>query len=159
MHRISPRRTLAALALATLAVSGLATAGDAAAATPQATSVVRTIGLGASGKTLTLAPSHRLKIVLRTAVDGGYRWVITHHPNRAVITISKPKLTAYPHQPGTVGYPYRTTYVVTAVGTGSARIGLAERGPGSPADVAERFTLRVHVRTSCFDTNTARQTS
>jgi hypothetical protein len=42
-------------------------------------------------------------------------------------------------------HPCRTTYVVTAVGTGSARIGLAERGPGSPADVAERFTLRVHV--------------
>lgn len=83
--------------------------------------------------------------MLRTAVDGGYQWVITHHPNRAVVTVSKPKLTAYPHQPGEVGYPFRTTYLVTAVGIGSARIRLAERRSGSPAQGAERFTLRLHV--------------
>lgn len=139
------RHVLIALATATLAASGLATAGAADAATAHAAATVRTVGQGSSGRTIGLTKSHELKIVLRTAVDGGYRWVITHRPNGAVVKVSRPKLTAYPHQPGGVGYPYRTTYVLTAVGTGSARISLAERQSGSPAQVAERFTLRLHV--------------
>ncbi|HZY75116.1 MAG TPA: protease inhibitor I42 family protein [Jatrophihabitantaceae bacterium] len=144
MPRTPTRSALVALTAAALAASGLVTAtgADAASSRPAA---IRSVGLGSSGKTITLTKSHRLKIVLRTAVDGGFQWVITHHPNRAVVTVSKPKLTAYPHPPGAVGFPYRTTYVVTAVGTGSARIRLAERGPGSPAQVVERFTLRLHV--------------
>lgn len=152
MPRSFARTALTLLAAATLAGTGLAGAG-VASADPVAThsttvwpaAVVRTVGPRASGKTVTLRKSQRLKIELPTAVDGGYRWVITRHPNHRIATVSKPKLTPYPHQPGTVGYPFRTTYVITAVGIGTARITLVERGPGSSAQIARRFTLRLQV--------------
>jgi hypothetical protein len=154
MHASSPRIALALIATGTLAVTGLAVAGPVAAepvavtahsATVQPAPPVRTVGPHASGKTVRLEKSQRLKIELPTAVDGGYLWVITRRPNHTIAAVSKPKLTPYPHQPGVVGYPYRTTYRVTALGAGTTRITLAERGPGSPGQVAERFTLRIRV--------------
>jgi hypothetical protein len=150
MHR-SPRTALTLFSVATLAVTGLALAGPVAAdpvAAPTATvrpaATVRTVGPRASGKTVTLTKSERLKIELPTAVDGGYLWAITRRPNHTIAVVSKPKLTAYPHQPGVVGYPYRTTYRVTAIGAGTTRITLAERQSGS-GQVAKRFTLRIRV--------------
>jgi predicted secreted protein len=132
--------------LGLLAATGTATALLAAAPAHATTlaPAVRTVGHSSSGKTLTLVQGRKLKIDLRTAVDGGYRWVTTHRPNKAKVEIVKRTVKAYPHRTGVVGFPYHTVYLLQAHGTGTTRITLVER-QGTSKHPAERFTLRVHV--------------
>jgi predicted secreted protein len=142
MNPLGFRRGLGLLAAAgTAATLFAATPADAATFAP----AVHTVGHSASGTTFTLVQGRTLRIDLRTEVDGGYQWVMTHRPNKAKVEIVKHKLTPYKHKAHVVGYPYHTIYLLKGHRTGTTRITLVERQGTSKANPAERFTLRIHV--------------
>lgn len=143
-------RAYSACALAVLLAAAVGGAAPAAGASTPAVSrvaspAVRTVGLPSSGKHVTLAPKQRLRIALRTAVDGGYRWAVTTHPAASTVRIVSTHLTAYPHRPGTVGFPYHTDYLLQAVAPGTTTIRLVEREPGGRSDIAGRYSLTLRV--------------
>lgn len=144
---ITPSRRAAAAVLAagSLVLGSTIVSPVTSAAAATRSTGTRVVGLPSSGHRVTLMPGQKLKIDLRTASDGGYRWVITKLPGQGSVRLLAKNVKPYPHKKGTVGFPSHTIYLLRAVGPGSTSIRLAERPAGSASPVAQRYTLRIRV--------------
>lgn len=134
-----PRVLLAALLAAVTSTVLLVPPGSA-----RSTATTPVYHLSDSGRTVNVRKGSYLKIDLRASTGTAYRWVITQGRNSSIFTVVSRKTYAYPHSPGTTGYPYHTVYTLKAVarGTGTFRAALRSSVDSS---VARRFRLYVHV--------------
>jgi hypothetical protein len=111
----------------------------------------KTLTLGDSGKTVTIAPHQRLEIKLSECRGScGYSWKTTVKPDPKVLTRrpqghSKPPACADPTQPCPVGGSTSTLFRYVGKAAGRTTLRLGYFGPGK-AKPSKTFRLTVRVR-------------
>jgi predicted secreted protein len=141
MAHSRPNRALVAAAVAALAITSMLAAVPARASSGAKTTVTLTVTeLPAQVR---LIPGEAIKLRLSTNVTTGYSWSTKVTADKKAVTVSAGKYTA----PTTdlVGAPGTTTWLVTAVAKGTAKITVLTSPPGEDT-TAKVGTLTVIVQ-------------
>jgi predicted secreted protein len=107
----------------------------------------RTLGIGDSGKTVTIVAGQEVRIKLTTCPSCGYHWSTVLKPNAVVLTRLR-QLTGdstCAGKPGCAGGTNKTTFRWKGRTAGVTKLELAYFPPGKN-DPAKSFTLTVRVR-------------
>lgn len=136
----SLRRTLAAVLVGVAASTTLLVA-------PSTASTPVTYHQRDSGRTIHLRKGHTIRIVLRTAADGGYSWVVTRGAHSSKFTVSSRVVSPASTGPTPVvgGYA-RTIFTLTATHAGTATFTAVEKRTFEPNSTIKRFTLHLIIR-------------
>ncbi len=136
----SPRRILVAALVGVAASTSLLVA-------PSTASTPVTYHQRDSGRTVHVRKGHSIRIVLRTATDGGYSWVVTRGAHSSKFTESW-VLVMQPSSGPTpiVGGDARTVFTLKATHAGTATFTAVEKRPFEPNSVIKRFTLHLIIR-------------
>jgi predicted secreted protein len=133
------RRLVTPIAVA----AAMLTVATATAAVP----APRKLGIGDSGKTVTIVAGQEVRIKLTTCPSCGYHWKTVLKPNAVVLT-RLPQLTGdstCAGKPGCTGGTVKTTFRWKGRTAGVTKLQLAYFAPASD-DPAKAFTLTVRVR-------------
>lgn len=98
-----------------------------------------------AGRLVYLTRGERTTVALRTCTSCGYSWRVARAPAGTVARIVSTSVVPLPHDPGVVGAPYESRWVLRAVGDGRTALELDETPPQRGAAPVARYVLRFDV--------------
>jgi predicted secreted protein len=144
---MTPSRHAVGLAGAALGAVLVVVPASAAPSTSSTSAMPTTYHLRDSGRTVHVERGQLIRISLKTASDGGYRWVVVRGRHSTKFRIVSRKVVAPATVAGTplVGAPSQTVWTLRARQRGFATFKAIERRPWAKSDVIKRFTLHLRV--------------